>query len=81
MWRVPKLPIGAHKVLGFLAEPLKQPKDTLLSFEDLEVSENLEEFEDWVCSLFFLLSHNLSFQDPVSKYSVTSLFDLINLNV
>nr|CAD1816980.1 unnamed protein product [Ananas comosus var. bracteatus] len=47
MWRVPKLPIGAHKVLGFLAEPLKQPKDTLLSFEDLEVSENLEEFEDW----------------------------------
>nr|XP_029118750.1 nuclear pore complex protein NUP107 isoform X2 [Elaeis guineensis] len=47
MWRVPKMPIGAHMLLSFLAEHLKQPKDTLLSFEDLDVSENLREFEDW----------------------------------
>lgn len=47
MWRVPKMPIGAHMLLSFLAEPLKQPKDTLISFENLYVSENLREFEDW----------------------------------
>ncbi|KAG1326352.1 nuclear pore complex protein NUP107 [Cocos nucifera] len=47
MWRVPKMPIGAHMLLSFLAEHLKQPMDSLLSFEDLDVSENLHEFEDW----------------------------------
>lgn len=49
MWRVPKMPIGAHMILSFLAEPLKQPTETLLSFEDHVVSENLQEFQDWVC--------------------------------
>ncbi|XP_073009104.1 nuclear pore complex protein NUP107 [Typha latifolia] len=45
--RVPKMPVGAHTLLGFLAEPLKQPKETLFSSEDNEVSENLQEFKDW----------------------------------
>lgn len=48
MWRVPKMPVGAHMLLSFLAEPLKQPKDTLPFFDDHDVSENLHEFEDWV---------------------------------
>lgn len=43
------MPVGAHMLLSFLAEHLKLPKDSLLSFEDLDVSENLREFEDWVC--------------------------------
>lgn len=47
MWRVPKMPIGAHTLLSFLAEPLKQPTDTLLSFKEHDVSENIHEFEDW----------------------------------
>ncbi|XP_077236432.1 nuclear pore complex protein isoform X2 [Tasmannia lanceolata] len=47
MWRVPKMPIGAHMLLGFLAEPLKRPTDTLLSFEENGVSENVHEFKDW----------------------------------
>ncbi|CAL5379254.1 unnamed protein product [Camellia sinensis] len=47
MWRVPAMPIGAHTVLSFLAEPLKQPTETLLSTEDHDVSENLREFQDW----------------------------------
>ncbi|KAJ0980723.1 hypothetical protein J5N97_008978 [Dioscorea zingiberensis] len=47
MWRVPKMPIGAHMLLSFLAEPLKQPKDSLLSFDEQDVSDNLLEFEDW----------------------------------
>ncbi|KAI8025179.1 Nuclear pore complex protein NUP107 [Camellia lanceoleosa] len=41
------MPIGAHTVLSFLAEPLKQPTETLLSIEDHDVSENLREFQDW----------------------------------
>ncbi|XP_042452752.1 nuclear pore complex protein NUP107-like isoform X1 [Zingiber officinale] len=45
--RVPKLPIGPHMLLSFLAEPLKQPEETLLSLEEDDVSENLEEFKDW----------------------------------
>lgn len=48
MWRVPKMPIGAHMLLSFLAEPLKQPLDALLSNEDHDFSENMHEFEDWV---------------------------------
>lgn len=47
MWRVPAMPIGAHTLLSFLAEPLKQPTETLLSFEDRDVSQNLREFQDW----------------------------------
>ncbi|XAR67562.1 hypothetical protein NMG60_11002362 [Bertholletia excelsa] len=47
MWRVPAMPIGAHKLLSFLAEPLKQPTEKLLSAEDQNVSENLREFQDW----------------------------------
>ncbi|KAK4479532.1 hypothetical protein RD792_015048 [Penstemon davidsonii] len=47
MWRVPAVPIGAHKVLSLLAEPLKQLTEIILSAEDHEVSENLREFQDW----------------------------------
>ncbi|KAF3335878.1 nuclear pore complex protein NUP107 [Carex littledalei] len=47
MWRVPETPIGAHKLLAFLSEPLQQPKDNLLSLNDPDVSDNLHEFEDW----------------------------------
>ncbi|XP_058108684.1 nuclear pore complex protein NUP107 isoform X2 [Magnolia sinica] len=47
MWRVPKMPIGAHMLLSFLAEPLKQPTDALLSLDEHDVSENLHEFKDW----------------------------------
>ncbi|CAL5381200.1 unnamed protein product [Camellia sinensis] len=50
MWRVPAMPIGAHTLLRFLAEPLKQPAETLLSTEDHDVSENLREFQDWYYS-------------------------------
>ncbi|KAK8965922.1 hypothetical protein KSP40_PGU001804 [Platanthera guangdongensis] len=46
MWRIPKMPIGAHMLLSFLAEPLKQPKDALLAFDD-NVLDDLNEFEDW----------------------------------
>ncbi|KAF7814004.1 nuclear pore complex protein NUP107 [Senna tora] len=45
MWRVPAMPIGAHTVLSFLAEPLKQQSETL--DEDYNVSEDLREFQDW----------------------------------
>ena len=51
MRRVPELPVGPHKLLAILAEPLKQ-KENLFSLEDQEVSDNLEEFEDWVRSHF-----------------------------
>ncbi|CAL5379212.1 unnamed protein product [Camellia sinensis] len=47
MWRVPAMPIGAHTLLSFLVEPLKQPTETLLSTEDHDVSDNLREFQDW----------------------------------
>ncbi|XP_010261756.1 PREDICTED: nuclear pore complex protein NUP107 isoform X2 [Nelumbo nucifera] len=47
MWRVPKLPIGAHMLLSFLVEPLKQPTKVLLSLEDHDIPENLKEFQDW----------------------------------
>ncbi|EEC80177.1 hypothetical protein OsI_22031 [Oryza sativa Indica Group] len=46
MRRVPELPVGPHKLLAILAEPLKQ-KENLISLEDPEVSDNLREFEDW----------------------------------
>lgn len=47
MWRVPAMPIGAHKLLSFLAEPLKQPTENMLSFKDHDVSDYLKEFRDW----------------------------------
>ena len=43
------MPIGAHKLLSFLAEPLKQPTENMLSFKDHDVSDYLKEFRDWVC--------------------------------
>lgn len=42
------MPVGAHMLLSFLAEPLKQPINTLPSFHDNDVSKDLHEFEDWV---------------------------------
>ncbi|KAL4625298.1 hypothetical protein ACB092_05G015500 [Castanea dentata] len=47
MWRVPAMPIGAHKLLGFLAEPLKQLSEHQDNFEAFNVSDNLREFQDW----------------------------------
>ncbi|KAJ3681103.1 hypothetical protein LUZ60_015592 [Juncus effusus] len=47
MWRVPEMPIGGHKLLAFLSEPLQQPKENLLSLDDPDVLDNLHEFEDW----------------------------------
>ncbi|KAK9101593.1 hypothetical protein Scep_025023 [Stephania cephalantha] len=47
MWRVPKMPIGAHMLLSFLAEPLKQLEGTVLSLDDGDISENIHEFQDW----------------------------------
>lgn len=56
------MPIGAHILLRLLAEPLKQPIETLLSDEDHEVLENIREFEDWVMpyldSFHFFLMNN-----------------------
>ncbi|KAL5805261.1 hypothetical protein ACOSQ3_032061 [Xanthoceras sorbifolium] len=46
MWRVPALPIGAHALLSFLAEPLKQLSEIIDTLEDY-ISENLKEFQDW----------------------------------
>lgn len=47
MWRVPALPIGAHKLLSFLAEPLRQQSEDLLSLVDHDVSDYLREFKYW----------------------------------
>lgn len=41
------MPIGAHKLLSLLAEPLKQSLETILSTVNNDVSENLREFQDW----------------------------------
>lgn len=43
------MPLGAHTLLSLLAEPLNQLTETLFSAEDHDVSENLKEFNDWVC--------------------------------
>ncbi|KAJ0008094.1 hypothetical protein Pint_29205 [Pistacia integerrima] len=45
MWRVPAMPIGAHALLSFLAEPLKQLSETPDTLKDY-VSEDLKEFQD-----------------------------------
>ncbi|EXC32294.1 Nuclear pore complex protein [Morus notabilis] len=47
MWRVPAMPIGAHRLLSFLAEPLKQLQELSDTLENYNVSENLREFQDW----------------------------------
>ncbi|KAJ0007609.1 hypothetical protein Pint_29223 [Pistacia integerrima] len=47
-WKVPAMPIGAHALLSFLAEPLKQFSETPDTLKDY-VSEDLKEFQDWVC--------------------------------
>lgn len=47
MWRSPKMPIGAHMLLGYLAEPLKQPTDSLFDSLDEDSSASLDEFRDW----------------------------------
>lgn len=44
------MPGGAHTLLSLLAEPLKQPTETLFTTDDQDVSDSLREFEDWVCS-------------------------------
>jgi nuclear pore complex protein Nup107 len=46
MWRVPATPVGAHTLLSYLAEPLKQLSENPDTLEDY-VSENLQEFQDW----------------------------------
>lgn len=53
------MPIGAHELLSFLAEPLKQLSENPDTLED-NVSENLKEFQDWVC--FILYVYHVSFQ-------------------
>lgn len=54
MWRVPAVPIGAHTLLSFLAEPLKQLSENHDTVEDSNISENLREFQDWVCLVTYL---------------------------
>ena len=49
------MPIGAHKLLGFLAEPLKQLSEHQDNFEAFNVSDNLREFQDWVCLILAYL--------------------------
>ncbi|XP_074268244.1 nuclear pore complex protein NUP107 [Silene latifolia] len=47
MWRVPAMPLGAHELLGFLAEPLKQPTENLMGLEGHDVPDLIKEFKDW----------------------------------
>lgn len=79
MRRVPELPAGPHKLLAILAEPLKQ-KENLFSLEDQEVSDNLQEFEDWV-RLFLHIDVYLTFMPSIfiSMYNVSldQLFALV----
>lgn len=46
------MPVGAHTLLSRLAEPLKQLSESSDTLDEYDVSENLKEFQDWVC-LFF----------------------------
>lgn len=50
------MPVGAHTLLSFLAEPLKQLSESSDTLEDYNVSENLKEFQDWVCFNFLAVS-------------------------
>lgn len=60
------MPIGAHTILSFLAEPLKQLSETLNASIDYNVSEDMREFQDWVCLIaltcFGSLQLNLIFR-------------------
>ena len=47
------MPIGAHELLSFLAEPLKQLSENPDTLED-NVSENLKQFQDWVCFILYV---------------------------
>ena len=47
------MPVGAHMLLSFLAEPLKQLSEASDTLETSNVSENLREFQDWVCICLF----------------------------
>lgn len=53
------MPIGAHKLLSFLAEPLKQLSENLDALENYDISEDLSEFQDWVC--FVGMTHTFLF--------------------
>ena len=44
------MPIGAHTLLSFLAEPLKQLSEASDTLDKYNVPENLREFQDWVCN-------------------------------
>ncbi|KAL7233636.1 hypothetical protein ACSBR1_017280 [Camellia fascicularis] len=72
---------GAHTLLSFLAEPLKQPTETLLSTEDHDVSENLREFQDWIwfelIDIFYFLGKENPWLVPTEDHvyeSVEPLF-------
>lgn len=60
------MPIGAHALLSLLAEPLKQLSEIPDTLEDY-ISENLKEFQDWVCSLLLILSAYYSFSFTLSS--------------
>lgn len=66
------MPVGAHTILGLLAEPLKQLSESSDALDDYNISENLKEFQGWVCFNFMFvclsLSHNIS-RLPVSAVS------------
>eukprot|EP00252_Welwitschia_mirabilis_P023223 TRINITY_DN6524_c0_g2_i1.p1 TRINITY_DN6524_c0_g2~~TRINITY_DN6524_c0_g2_i1.p1 ORF type:complete len:680 (-),score=154.29 TRINITY_DN6524_c0_g2_i1:328-2253(-) len=47
IWRSMKMPAGAHMLLSYLAEPLKQQNELLLSLDQHTISESIKEFEDW----------------------------------
>lgn len=59
------MPIGAHKLLGFLAEPLKQLSEHQDNFEAFNVSDNLREFQDWVC---LILAYLVTFSNLLLCY-------------
>ncbi|KAM7254636.1 hypothetical protein ACFE04_004016 [Oxalis oulophora] len=44
MWRTPAMPVGAHALLSFLAEPLKQLSD---DSDEEEYFSEMKEFQDW----------------------------------
>lgn len=67
------MPIGAHTLLSFLAEPLKQLSESSDSLEDYNVSQNLEEFHDWVCFIFVPLSLSLS---PINLHNLLGCYPI-----
>ncbi|GMH17570.1 hypothetical protein Nepgr_019411 [Nepenthes gracilis] len=77
MWRVPAMPSGAHKLLGFLAEPLKQPPENLLSSEEHDVLGYLKEFKDWneyyVCDATYRNWLKIELQNAKASHSDLSV--------